>query len=241
VDSEDKFPAPYVPFSTFETALDKLAGLGAIPPKIDHTVFPSMGGLAKGQVISAFKFLGLIDADGVPDASLKELAMNKGGRKATMRKLIKDRYPNISESDLAGSSATQLDAKLGDKIYNISGETKQKARSFLLKAAVFAEMPISKLLTTKGRSGPRKKKPKPTGEFTPISELAKKDKGGEGKGDSNKVDPANVRMPIALGPERVAYVEIPKGMDRKDAKKLLALLGLSLDIEIKFPEKEVVA
>jgi hypothetical protein len=230
-----KYPAPYVPFSTFETGLDKLAALPTLPPKIDHTVFPSMGGVAKGQVIGAFKFFKLIDADGIPDPTLKELAKNKEGRKAAMLQLIKASYPNISENDLAGSSPGQLDAKLGDKIYNISGDTKLKARSFLIKAAEFAGLPISTLLKAKGRQGPRQKRNKTA---TPRG-------GGDVGGKSAKsntdeitppIDPANVRMPIALSPERVIYIEMPKDLPPKDAKKLLALLGLSLDVSVQFPE-----
>lgn len=46
--------------------------------------------------------------------------------------------------------------KLGDKDYHVSGATRRKARTFLLKAAEYAEIPLSKLLTAKGPRGPRK-------------------------------------------------------------------------------------
>lgn len=152
---DQKFVAPYVPFATFETGLDKLAALGGIPPKIDHTVFTQMGGLQKGQVISAFKFLGLIDAKGVPIA-LADLALKKEKRPEILRAIIAEHYPNITEQDLATMSPGQLDAKLADKRYNVGGATRQKARTFLLKAAEYSGIPLSKLLTTKGPRGPRK-------------------------------------------------------------------------------------
>lgn len=151
-----QFVAPYVPFSTFQTGLDKLAALGGIPPRIDHTVFPQMGGVAKGQVISAFKYLGLIDADGKPDPLLSTLVLKKDTRKNTLREIIAKQYPNITETDLATMSPGQLDTKLSDKAYNVSGATRQKARTFLLKAAEFSGIPLSKLLTAKGPRGPRK-------------------------------------------------------------------------------------
>ena len=56
---ETKPAAPYGPFSTFETALNHIAALKGIPPKIDRSVFPSLGGDAKGHVLNAFKFFGL--------------------------------------------------------------------------------------------------------------------------------------------------------------------------------------
>lgn len=154
--TETGFVAPYVPFSTFETGLNKLAALGGIPPKIDHSVFQQMGGVQKGQVISAFKFLGLIDSDGVPSPLLSEFALNKEKRPEALRTIIKQHYPNITEKDLGTMSQGQLDVKLADKAYNVSGGTKQKARSFLLKAAEFSGIPLSKLLTSKGPRGPRK-------------------------------------------------------------------------------------
>ena len=167
---DPKFVAPYVPFATFETGLDKLAALGGIPPRIDHTVFTQMGGLQKGQVISAFKFLGLIDAGGVPIA-LADLALKKEQRPEIMRSLIAEHYPNITEQDLATMSPGQLDAKLADKRYNVGGATRQKARTFLLKAAEYSGIPLSKLLTTKGPRGPRKggkRNANATVKLTPI-------------------------------------------------------------------------
>ncbi len=174
MDSERKYPAPYVPFSTFETALDKLGKMPTLPPKIDHTVFTSMAGAAKTQVIGAFRYLGLIDDNGTPSTALKDLTKNKDGRKAAIRELIEKHYPNISADDLAGCSPGQIDAKLSDKGYNISGETKLKARTFLIKAAEFAEMPISTLLKARGPRGPRgprkggKRNSNATEKLTPI-------------------------------------------------------------------------
>ncbi len=189
---ENKFVAPYVPFSTFETGLDKLAALGGIPPKIDHTVFSQMGGVAKGQVISAFKFLGLIDSQGVPDPLLTKLALNKDTRKETLKLIIKERYPNITENDLATMSPGHLDTKLSDKSYNVSGGTKQKARAFLLKAAAFSDMSLSKLLTAKGPRGPRKggKKALTNGKLVPPP-VVKKDEGGQPTGTQKTIQLGN--------------------------------------------------
>jgi hypothetical protein len=180
---EAKLAAPYVPFATFETGLDKLAHLGGIPPKIDHSVFLSMGGLQKGQVISAFKFLGLIDSNGIPDPLLSKLALNKDTRKEILRTILEERYPNISVSDLATMSPGQLDTKLSDKTYNVSGATRQKARTFLLKAAEYAGIPLSKLLTTKGprggRNGPKKTSDKGKGS-TAATPKPKEQSGNSG-------------------------------------------------------------
>jgi hypothetical protein len=72
-----------------------------------------MGGVQKGQVISAFKFLGLIDAEGIPQRLLSELALNRAERKTTIRNLIDHQYPNISESDL-GTMSGMLEPSASD-------------------------------------------------------------------------------------------------------------------------------
>jgi hypothetical protein len=166
MDSEKrKAPAPYLAFKTFLSALDLLKAHG-MPSKIDHTVFPSMSGMAKGQVLSAFKFLNLIDENGAARPELEELAENTDHRQQNIRKLIESRYADIVAIDLAKIAPSQLDAKLSGDAYAVTGETRKKAKTFLLKAAEFAGMPVSKLLTTKA-SGPRRKKntaAKPAGD-----------------------------------------------------------------------------
>jgi hypothetical protein len=231
-EEEAKLSAPYGPFSTFETALNHLAALGGIPGKVDRTVFPSLGGVAKGHVITSLKFFGLIDDKGTPDSGLSELVLNKEKRKATLRALLVKHYPTITEKDLATMSLGQLDAKLADKQYNVSGGTKQKARSFLLKAAEYSGIPLSRLLTAKGARGPRKKRA-PTaanGKLNTEGNGAEQNKGNQNPPPPPPLDPANVRMPIPLAPDRVAYLELPKDWNEKDAKKLLAVLKLSLDV-----------
>jgi hypothetical protein len=229
-EEEVKLSAPYGPFSTFETALNHLAALGGIPAKVDRSVFPSLGGVAKGHVITSFKFFGLVDDKGTPDPSLNELVLHKEKRKAVLRALINKHYPTITEKDLATMSLGQLDAKLADKQYNVSGGPKQKARSFLLKAAEYSGIPLSRLLTAKGARGPRKKKLKLTGDAVPV-QFKKVNQNGNNQ--PLAPDPEIIRMPIALAPGRVAYVELPIDWTEKDAKKLLSLLGLSLDVSIQ--------
>jgi hypothetical protein len=252
MDSEKKLTAPYLPFQSFETALNHLAALGTIPPKIDHTVFPNMGGMIRGQVLSAFKFLGLTDYDGTPSPQLKELALNKETRKATLRKIINDKYPNITESDLAAMSSGQLDTKLNDKGYNATGATKQKVRAFLLKAAEYSEIPLSRLLTSKGPRGPRKKRPAANAnskrndvEKSPITESGSSGNGG-GSGNSSAVgsastlppDTESIQMPIPLAPGRLAYIQLPKDWKPKEVKKLISILNLSLGVDDSEDDKE---
>jgi hypothetical protein len=149
MEKEDhQLTGPYAPFKTFFNTLDHLNAIG-IPHVIDRAVFPSLSGIMQSQVLGAYKFLGLIDEHGKPTPDLVALTIGKD-RKAVFKELLKKRYEALVSLDLTKVSPTQLDKALTE--YNVSGATHRKAKSFFLKAAQFAELPLSPLLTRKTRS-----------------------------------------------------------------------------------------
>jgi len=152
-----KLTAPYAPFATFITALDHLKEIG-LPHIIDRAVFPNFAGIMQGQILGAFKFLGLIDEHGKPSSDLVALTDDKD-RKVILGEVLKKRYSELFSLNLTKVSPSQFDKVIGD--YGVAGATHQKAKSFFLKAAQFAELPLSPLLTRKTRSsggGARRKK-----------------------------------------------------------------------------------
>jgi hypothetical protein len=176
-----KLTAPYLAFKTFLNALDQLAAHG-MPSRIDRTVFPSFNGVTQSQLLSAFRFLHLIDEDGTPTPALEALALEKDKRKENVRKLIENRYPDIAAIDFSRMIPSQLDNKLSGDSYGVGGETKQKAKTFLIKAAEFAGFSISPLLKKGARSvggGRRKKvlsgKQTANGQDSGSSETEKRD------------------------------------------------------------------
>src|ERR1051325_1664783 len=146
MDTEQKQVAPYLPFSTLLTALDHLAAV-KIPNRIDHRTFPNMSSQSKSQVMSAFKFLGLMDDDGVPTQLLSDLAYKKDSRKEIMRQIVEEKYPDIVALDFSSLSVTELDKALAGARYNVQGETRKKAKTFLLKAAQYSGFTVHELLT----------------------------------------------------------------------------------------------
>jgi len=153
--------APYLPFPTFQSALDNIAA-NSVPNVIDRHSFPSFSGAAVSSTLVALKFFGLIDNEGKPEDALHDLAMDKDGRKQKIRVLLEKYYGNVVAVGLTRATPPQFDSAFAADLYNVSGDTKVKAKSFFIKAAQFAEIPMSKMLLTKSRtSGPRKaKKPK---------------------------------------------------------------------------------
>ena len=230
--------APYLPFSTFLTALDHLKGIGGVPNKVTNDVFPSLSHQSKAQILSGFRFLGLIDDDGVPQGDmLSDLALKDNERKTLIRSLIESSYADIVALDFAKITPSQLDQHLSGDRYNISGDTKKKAKTFLLKAAQHAGFTVSPLLTkiTRNRSKSNVKKPS-----------ANNNKGNNGNAENGASQETNsnqqssnfqpppsdvIRTPIPLGLDRTAYVELPKDWKPSDLKKLIGILQLSLGEE----------
>jgi hypothetical protein len=139
---------PYVPFKTFLTALDALeAGL---PNQLDRSVWPSYSGAIQGQLLGAFRFLGLMDEGNCPTPALAELVSKRGARRELLRGLIESRYRTLVALDLTRTSPRQLDEAL--RQYGLSGATHKKALSFFLQAAQFAGMPLSVLLKARTRT-----------------------------------------------------------------------------------------
>ncbi len=146
METEQIKSAAYLPFSTFITGLDHLAAI-SIPNKIETSTFTSMNPHNKAQMVSALKFFDLIDKDGTPAPLLSDLAHKKDQRKEIIRALIEKHYPDIVALDFAKMTPSQLETALADKKYNVTGDTKKKAKTFLLKTAQYAGFTIHPLLT----------------------------------------------------------------------------------------------
>lgn len=219
-----KTSAAYLPFSTLLTALDHLKAV-TVPNEIEAGTFRSMSGQARNQIISAFKFFGLINEQGVPQPDLHALVENEAERKKVVKKLIEKYYPDIVALDFAKITANQLDDKLSGDRYNISGETKKKAKTFLLKAAQYAGFTVHPNLTkiTRNRkAGGRRSGAQQREEDNGIREPP-----------PYKTPPATPNGdPIALSPGRVAYLQLPDGeLTQQEAKKLVGMIKLYLNVE----------
>jgi hypothetical protein len=143
--------APYLPFLTFTNALDNIASNG-VPNIIDRHSFPSFSGASVSATLGALKFFGLIGEDGTPNDSLHDLVMDRDGRKPAIKKLLEKHYPNVFALDLMRATPPQFDGAFTPELYNVAGETKVKAKTFFIKAAQYADIPMSNMLIKKTRA-----------------------------------------------------------------------------------------
>jgi hypothetical protein len=154
-----KRAAPYLPFSTLLNSLDVLSQ--GVPPKLDRSLWRSQSGLVQGQIMNAYRFLGFVD-EMQGDASTEELihmAKKVEQRPEILRGIIEAQYYDILENhDLTKMTMKMLEDEF-EKHFSVSGTTKQKAIAFFLKAAKFADMPLSTFLQSQLRNtGARKKR-----------------------------------------------------------------------------------
>lgn len=154
-ESGSKSSPPYVPFKTFISALDTLQH--GMPNQIDRSVFPSLAGVTQSQLLSAFRFFGLITPEGKPTTDLIKLVEDKDNRPAQIKKLLERGYPNVFALGLANASPNSLDAELRKS--GLTGDTHDKAKSFFLQAAKHSGVQLSPyLLKVTRTSAPRKRR-----------------------------------------------------------------------------------
>jgi hypothetical protein len=154
-ETPSKSSPPYVPFKTFLSALDTLQH--GMPNQIDRSVFPSLSGVTQSQLLSAFRFFGLITADNKPSAELSKLVEDENNRQPHIKKLLEKGYPSVFALGLANASPNSVDAEL--RKFGLSGDTHEKAKSFFLKAARFGGVQLSPyLLKVTRTSAPRKRR-----------------------------------------------------------------------------------
>ena len=140
---------PYVPFKTFLTAVEAFER--GLPNQLDRSIWPSYSGAIQGQLLAAFRFLGLIDDQHAPTAELRQLVARPDARRGLLRKLLERAYPRLIALDLARTSPRQFEDAMRE--YGVAGATLRKAVSFFLQAARYTGLPLSVLLKAKTRGG----------------------------------------------------------------------------------------
>ena len=102
--------APYIPFKTFVTFIQKLHETNA-PSVIDRSVFPTMSGSVRSQLMSTLRFTGLIDSQGTVQSNLLTIvnSYNTEAWTETISKFVFDAYADIiGDVNLDNGTAAQL-------------------------------------------------------------------------------------------------------------------------------------
>lgn len=143
----------YVPYATLVSALDALKRDG-VPGtgKIDKSLWDTQSGAIQGQLLLAFRFLGLIDEHNRVLPALPPLVdASPEDRKPILKKIVEERYAKLLALDLKTITQGQLDEAL--RGYNIGGSTLIRAARFFVKVCQETGIPISARVSEKVRTG----------------------------------------------------------------------------------------
>jgi hypothetical protein len=156
---------PYTAFQSLKSALLVLHE-HVIPNRIDRSIWGNkFSGSVASQVLTALRFLSLIDQEGVPTEKLRALvqAINTDGWATELRKVIEQAYAPIFALDLQKATASQFYERFRI-VYGADGETGRKCVTFFLNAAREAAIPVSPFLLANAKpratSGTVRRKPK---------------------------------------------------------------------------------
>jgi hypothetical protein len=142
-----KILPPYLPFKTFQAAIQNLRVHG-LPSLIDRSTFNSRSGLEQTQILGAFRFLGLIDEHSKTQQSLRTLvgmAANSDLEKKMLAEVMRDSYVTLFTLDLPNTTPGALENAMGG--YGVTGTTRDRAVRFFIKAAQYANIKLSTRLT----------------------------------------------------------------------------------------------
>ena len=142
-------PTPvYCSLTVFRAAVQNLRAHG-LPDEIDRTAFNSRSGSEQGQILTGFRFLGLIDERNRTQATLRKLSdapENSPEEKAILAELLRTNYKKLFEDiDLKTATPGQVAQQIG--AYGVTGNTRDRAVRFFLKTAQYAGIPLSTRLT----------------------------------------------------------------------------------------------
>ncbi len=162
---------PYVSYRTFRNFIDGLQ-LG-IPARIDRSYWGERySGSSGTQLMTALRFLGLVDGNGTPATRLRQLVSAKGAQRYEILKQISHTaFDFLSERSLDPQVATyaQLEEAFYDT-YQITADVARKCIKFFISLQSDAGVPLSPFIMKKSKTlsanSGKKKAAKKTGAGT---------------------------------------------------------------------------
>ena len=170
-DRNKKRSPPYVSYRSFLTLLEELQR--GVPARIDRSYWgDKFSGSTGTQLMSALRFLNLIDSSGVPTNQLKELVEARGTlRNDILKKISHDSFTFLFSNSFESEKATyaQLEEVFNDQ-YQVDRDVARKCIKFFTELAGDAGIPLSQFITKKSKSSKTsavvEKVPKRTGTRT---------------------------------------------------------------------------
>jgi hypothetical protein len=152
-DRNKKRSPPYVSYRSFLTLLEELKR--GLPARIDRSYWgDKFSGSTGTQLMSALRFLNLVDPNGVPTNSLKDLVGARGMPRAeVMRKISHESFAFLTSNSFESETATyaQLE-EVFNEVYQVDRDVARKCIKFFIEIANDAGIPLSPFITKKSKS-----------------------------------------------------------------------------------------
>jgi hypothetical protein len=148
-----KYLPPYVSYRTFYNFLERLEQ--HIPSRIDRSYWGDLLSGGTGiQLMSALRFLNLIDANGKPTEQLKSLVAVKGDlRTPLLRKIANESYDFVCDSSLDLGHATYAELReVFHGNFRLTDDVSRKCVKFFISLAKDSSMTLSPFITKGIRS-----------------------------------------------------------------------------------------
>ena len=144
---------PYVSYRTFRNFVDGLQ-LG-IPARVDRSYWGDRySGSTGTQLMTALRFLGLIDGNSIPTTRLRQLVSAKGAQRSEILKQIAYiSFDFLSERILDPQVATY--AQLEEAFYNtyqVTGDVARKCIKFFVSLESDAGVPLSTFIMKRSKT-----------------------------------------------------------------------------------------
>jgi hypothetical protein len=155
IEEVKKHSPPYVSYKTFGNFISQLQP--QVPTRIDRSIWGDMfSGSTGTQLMSAMRFLNLIDANSRPTPRLRVLPSASGEhRTALLRQVTEEAYAFVLKGTLDTQNATYAElADVFQNTYNVKSDVCRKCIKFFTEISKDAGISLSPQITKK-RKVPR--------------------------------------------------------------------------------------
>src|SRR3990170_2829624 len=151
-DKSRKRLPPYISYRTFENFIGRLQQ--QVPARIDRSYWgETLSGSTGTQLMSAMRFLNLVDANGKPTNELKMVAAARGTeRPAALKEITFEAYNFVLQSslDLQNATYAQLEEVFHDN-FQLTSDVCRKCIKFFISLASSAGTTLSPFVTKRVR------------------------------------------------------------------------------------------
>lgn len=227
----------YVPFKTWVSLIERFKAT-AVPHTVDSSVLTHMSGSMRNQVMSALRFLSLIDSTGVVQERLVKLvnAYKTETWDAELQSLVKDAYRDIIDTiDIGSGTRTQLNDAFRTKGH-VEGQMRDKAIRFFLASLKESGMQYSPHFSTRkaqsSSSQPKRRRAQNReAQAQDEAGLVNDDVNGNGRLSGM------TRIPIPIPGKREGELYLPSGLTEHEWMIVKKMTNFILEAYTERPEK----